>query len=155
MSSFTAQYHKIAGFFEEYAAALESYDSKKMTQFYSIPCTFLSDEASDVFSKASNLEGLFNQGFSFYKQFGIEHIRPDVWSKRAWTDRIVKVKLNWQYFDANKQPVYNCDYQYILRLDKNNLWKIEVAISINEKERMEEWQKKNEKVKKGRAAKPA
>ena len=155
MSSFTAKYHKIANFFEEYALALESYDAKKMTQFYALPCTFLSDEATDVFTQASNLEGLFNQGIGFYKQFGITNVRPDVWSKRAWTDRIVKVKLNWQYFDKNNQPVYNCDYQYVLRLDKNDNWKIEVAISINEKERMEEWMKKNEKTKKGRAAKQA
>ena len=81
---------------------------------------------------------------SFYKQFGIAHIRPDIWSKRGWTDRIVKVKLNWQYFDAGNKPAYNCDYNYILKLDKHDNWKIEVAVSMNEKQNMEEWIQKRQ-----------
>jgi hypothetical protein len=132
--------HRINDFFEKYAHALEQADTKMMAQYYSLPCTFLSDEGATVFAEASKLEGLFNQGTGFYKQFGIVHARPEVWSKRAWTDKIVKVKVNWQYFDAEKKPVYDCDYQYIVKTDKHNKLKIEVAVSINEKERMEEWQ---------------
>jgi len=137
MSSSTFQ--KVNDFFESYAGALEHYDTKAMTHHYNIPCTFLSDESSTIFSEASKLEGLFNQGTSFYKQFGIAHARPEVWSKRFWTDRICKVKVNWQYFDKENKPIYNCDYQYIIRLDKTDNWKIEVSVAVNEKEKMEEW----------------
>ncbi len=31
-------------------------------------------------------------------------------------DKIVKVKVNWQYFDAANKPVY---YQYIVKTDKH------------------------------------
>lgn len=137
MSSSTFQ--KVNEFFESYASALEQYDTKAMTFHYNIPCTFLSDESSTVFTEASKLEGLFNQGTSFYKQFGIVHARPQVWSKRFWTDRICKVKVNWQYFDKENKPIYDCDYQYIIRLDKTDNWKIEVSVAVNEKEKMEEW----------------
>ena len=126
-------------FFESYANALEQYDTKLMALHYSVPCTFLSDDSVTVFSEASKLEGLFNQGTAFYRQYGIAHARPEVWSKRFWTDRIAKVKVSWHYYDANNQPIYSCDYQYILRLDKQDKWKIELSVSINEKERMEEW----------------
>lgn len=128
--------------FESYAAALERYDSKGMANHYSIPCTFLSDEAATVFTELSKLEGFFNQGISFYKQFGIAHARPEVWSKRSWTERIFKCKVHWQYFDKDNKPVYDCDYQYVLRMDKADHWKIEVSVSINEKEKMEEWQER-------------
>lgn len=134
-------FQEINEFFESYALALESYDTKSMAYHYDIPCTFLSDEATTVFSEGSKLEGLFNQGTGFYKQFGIAHARPEVWSKRFWTDKICKVRINWQYFDKENKPIYNCDYQYILRLDKNANWKIEISVAINEKERMEEWLK--------------
>ncbi len=126
-------------FFESYANALEQYDTKLMALHYSVPCTFLSDDSVTVFSEANKLEGLFNQGTAFYRQYGIAHARPEVWSKRFWTDRIAKVKVTWYYYDANNQPIYSCDYQYILRLDKQDKWKIELSVSINEKERMEEW----------------
>lgn len=135
----------INSFFEQYAQALERYDSKAMVQHYAIPCTFMSNHSSTVFKEASKLEGLFNQGIGFYKQFDIVHARPEVWSKRMWTDRIAKVKINWQYFDSHNRSVYNCDYQYILRLDKQDNWKIELAVSINEKEQMEAWQAEREK----------
>ncbi len=143
MSITTQALHKISSFFEDYANALESFDSKAMAMHYAIPCTFLSDESAQVFTEASKLEGLFNQGISFYKQFGIANARPEVWSKRQWTDRIVKAKVNWKYYNADNQPVYDCDYQYILKLDKHDKWKIEVSVSVNEKERMEEWMQRN------------
>lgn len=132
-------FQQINDFFDNYAEALEHFDSKGMAYHYNIPCSFLADESATCFTEASKLEGLFNQGTVFYKQFGIVHARPEVWSKRFWTDRMAKVKVHWQYFDKDNQPVYSCEYQYILRLDKHDNWKIEVSVSINEKEKMEEW----------------
>ncbi len=137
-------FNKVNDFFESYAHALENYDTKMMARHYSIPCTFLSDDAANMFTDTSKLEGLFIQGTSFYKQFGVAHARPEVWSKRMWTDRICKVKVNWQYFDRENRPIYNCDYQYIIRLDKQNTWKIEVSVAVNEKERMQEWLNKKQ-----------
>jgi hypothetical protein len=140
-----AALHSINDFFDKYALAWGNFDSKLMATYYSIPCSLLSDEGNDVFTEASRLEGFFNQGAGFYKQYGIAHVRPEVWSKRTWSNKIAKVKVNWQYFDAKNTSLYNCDYQYILKLDKNNQWKIEVSVSVNEKEKMEEWISKSKK----------
>ena len=141
MSITTQALHKLNSFFDDYAKAFESFDTKLMSQHYAIPCTFLTDDSAQVFTEASKLEGLFNQGTTFYKQFGIAHARPEIWSKRQWSERIAKAKVNWKYYDAGNNPVYNCDYMYVLKLDKHNKWKIEVSVSVNEKERMEEWMK--------------
>jgi hypothetical protein len=129
-------------FFEDYARALELYDTKGMSFLYNIPCMMLSDESTTLFNDAGRLEGFFNQGVSFYRQFGIAMVRPEVWNRRQMTDRITSVKVNWQYFDKNKEPIYNCDYYYVLKLDKNHMWKIIQSVSVNEKERMELWQVK-------------
>jgi hypothetical protein len=128
-------------FFESYAAALEQYDTKGMAFLYHIPCTIMSDEAISVFNDASKLEGFFNQGAIFYRQFGIAHARPEVWSKRQWSEKIVKVKVNWQYYKEDHQAVYNCDYHYVLKPDKYDHWKIVLSVSANEKQRIEAWQK--------------
>ena len=131
---------QINHFFENYAQALENYDSKSMSYMYHIPCTLLSDDATTLFNDAGKLEGFFNQGISFYRQFGITQVKNEIWAKREWTGRIMNVKVNWQYYDKNNNPIYNCDYHYVLKLDKNNQWKIILSTSANEKERMEEWQ---------------
>lgn len=139
---------KLNDFFENYASALERYDTKSLAYMYNIPCTMLSDEATTVFNDAGKLEGFFNQGASFYRQFGIAHVRHEIWMKRHLSDRIATVKVNWQFFDALNAPIYDCDYQYTMKLDKNNQWRIILSVSINEKRNMEEWQTrmKNELV---------
>lgn len=128
-------------FFETYAAALEHYDTKGMAYLYHVPCTMVSDDATTVFSDAGKLEGFFNQGISFYRQFGIVKVRHNIWNRRELTGRIVNIKVNWQFFGADGKPIYNCDYYYVLKMDKNQQWKIILSVSVNEKERMEEWQR--------------
>lgn len=131
---------QINKFFEIYAQALEGYDTKGMAFLYNIPCTMLSDDTTTIFNDAGKLEGFFNQGAGFYRQFGIAHARPEVWSRRGWTDRIANVKVNWQFRDNEQKLIYDCDYQYVMKLDKNNQWRIILSTSVNEKEKMEEWQ---------------
>jgi hypothetical protein len=138
----------ISNFFEQYAKALQNYDTKGLSYMYNIPCTMLSDDATSQFNDGGRLEGFFNQGAGFYKQFGIAHIRHEIWSRRELTRKIANVKVNWQFYDARDLAIYNCDYHYTLKLDKNNQWRIVLSVSVNEKERMEEWQikAKNELV---------
>ena len=140
MNTSTSPIQQIHHFFEKYTQALERYDSKSLAYLYHIPCTLLSDDSVTTFNDAGKLEGFFNQGISFYRQFGITHVRYEVWNRREWTARIINVKVNWQYFDQHNNPVYTCDYHYVLRLDKNNQLKIILSTSVNEKERMEVWQ---------------
>jgi hypothetical protein len=131
---------QVNDFFEIYAQALEHYDTKGLAFLYCTPCTMVSDEATTSFNDAGKLEGFFNQGAGFYKQFGIAHVRHEVWSKRELTGRIISVKVNWMYYDAAHSSIYNCDYHYVLKLDKADQWKIVLSVSVNEKERMEQWQ---------------
>lgn len=122
--------------FEAYAEAFEKQDAKGMAQLYSIPCTLMSDDASSVYSEEAKLEGLIGQGKRFYKKHGITHAVPDVRHKYVFTNKIAQVKVNWVYYNKENEPVYDCDYQYIARLQANKEWKIEVAVSINEHERI-------------------
>ncbi|MEI8280040.1 MAG: hypothetical protein WCG87_09770 [Bacteroidota bacterium] len=129
----------INDFFEAYAKAVENYDTKLMVRYYALPCTLLSDESTTIFTEASKLEGLFNQGTGFYKQFGIAMVIPDLRTKQSLTDMISTAKVNWKYLDALNQPIYDCEYHYILKQDKQTGWKILTSISVNEKENMDKW----------------
>lgn len=142
MSISTHPMQQIYSFFETYAIALERYDTKGMAYLYNIPCTMISDDTTTMFNDAGKLEGFFNMGAGFYKQFGIARVRPEVWNRRDLSEKIVSVKVNWRYYDSKDSPIYDCDYHYILKLDKNNHWKIILSVSVNEKERMEEWRRK-------------
>lgn len=132
----------INNFFESYANALEKGDIKLIVNHFQIPCTIISEDSSATFSEASRLEGLLGHSLRFFKQLGIAHIRTEVWTRHLWTDNVISTKVNWKYFDGLNQPIYNYDYQYVLKTDKNNKWKIILAVSLNEKEKLEELMKK-------------
>lgn len=129
--------YRINSFFEDYAQAVERKDNKYLVNCYALPCTFIADDSSLTYTTAVKLEGLINQSKRFYAVHGIVAVVPDIRNKRPITDRIVRVSLNWNYIDINGNSVYNCDYYYILKLDDHNEWKIEVAIPVNEKEKID------------------
>lgn len=139
MSNPTTTFESINIFFDNYAKALEEHDAKTMAYLHMIPCTMLADDAYTPFNDASKLEGFFAQGISFYRQLGIVHVRPEIWNKTRITDKIFRVKVYWAYFDSKFLPVYTCEYHYIIKKDKNNQWRIALSISVDERERMEEW----------------
>jgi hypothetical protein len=139
MSNFTLPMQQVNSFFETYAKALEQYDTKGMAFLHNVPCTMISDDTTSQYNDVSKLEGFFNTGAAFYRQFGIAHVRPEVWTRRAWTNRIINVKVNWYYMDVFKNPIYDCENQYVLKLDKHSQWKIMLSVSVNEKEKIEEW----------------
>ncbi len=122
-----------------YAIALENFDVKGMALQYELPCSFLSDDSNLVFSEAPKLEAFFNQGISFYKQFGMNFAVPEVRTKYLWSEKIIKTKVRWQYLNQHKKLLYGCDYEYLLRKDKHGHWKISVSVSLNEKQQMEAW----------------
>lgn len=135
-------FQQINDFFDDYSSALAGMNTKRMAYLHSMPCSFITNDVVTTFTDPSKLEGLFNQGAVFYKQFGLTYAQPQLYSKHFLTECIVMVKIVWQYFDENHNLIYDCDYQYTLRKDKDELWKIVVTISVNEKERMKAWMDK-------------
>ena len=134
--------HQVNNFFETFAHALENFDTKTMAYLYNMPCTLLSDDTTSIFTEPAKLEGFFNQGASAYKHFGVECVKHEIWSKHRWTEKMVLAKVKWSYFNSFGELIYNCDYQYVLKNDKSNQLKIIMSISLNEREKMEEWKSK-------------
>lgn len=134
--------YSINRFFEEYAAAMERQDTKYMANCYALPCVFIADDSSLAYTTTTKLEGLINQGKRFYSLHAITGMVPDVINKRLISPKIARVTMHWKYINSKGGIVYDCDYYYILKLDEANNWKIEVAIPVNEKERIEHLAKK-------------
>ena len=132
-------------FFELFAEALALFDTKTMAHLYHMPCTLLSDDNCNMFSEAVKLEGFFNRGASVYKQIGVARVKAEIWNRQIWTDKMMMVKVKWKYADHNGTEIYSCDYNYILKREKDQQLRIVMSVSVNEKERMEEWQHNTQK----------
>ena len=126
-------------FFESYGRSLESFDAQRAASHYKLPCLVSSGDGATAFSDLTKLESLFVQGYSFFRQHGISHVRPEVMSRRSWADNVIKCKVQWTYFTSGNELAYKCDYQYIVREVARNEWRIEVAFSVDEREQVEQW----------------
>lgn len=137
MNSTDTHQFRINDFFDNYAEGIEKQDTKMVANCFALPCSFLADDTSSVYTTLAKLEGLINQGKRFFGIHKITDVRADIRNKRQITPKITRVHLNWQYRNDKGGLVYECDYYYLLRLNEKNKWKIETAVSINEKERIE------------------
>ena len=131
--------YRINDFFDDYLKAWLSFNAKSLAHCYDLPCSFLSDDSYTAFTNAAQLEGFFAQGLAFYKQNGIAGVSVDIRSKERLTTQTIKVKLTWQYYDKAGEWLYDCTYYYIIRSDAAGHLKIAVAISVDEKEKLEAW----------------
>jgi hypothetical protein len=126
-------------FFESYGQSLESFDAQRAASHYKLPCLLSSSDGATAFSDLTKLESLFVQGYSFFRQHGIAHARPQVLSRRNWADNVMKCKVQWTYFTSENELAYKCDYQYIVREMSKGEWRVEVAFSVDEREQVEAW----------------
>jgi len=129
----------INDFFDAYATAMEQHDTRLMTRFYDVPCMIIADDHSSAFTEINKLEGLFNQAIASYTQMGIRYFKAELWNRRQLSDRLHEVKVIWHYENAQQQLLYSCQYIYILRVDKNHSWKIQTAVSVDEKKQLDNW----------------
>lgn len=136
---------QLNGFFEYLADALERSDAKTMAHLYLMPCTLLSDDVTLVFTEPAKLEGFFSRGAALYKQMGVARVQAELWNRQNWTEKMTLAKVKWKYTDKQAKDIYSCDYNYVLKCDKDGCQRILMSVSLNEKERMEIWQKQMRK----------
>lgn len=134
--------YRINELFTEYATGIETGDTKRVANCFAQPCTFITDEGSVVYTSLAKLEGTINQGKRFYKKHHVTTAYPDIRNKRFLSERLVQVRIWWQYLDEQSKMVYQCEYYYIIRLDEEQEWKIELAVPVDEKEQIEALNKK-------------
>ena len=130
---------RVNDLFDDFAVALERMDTKAMAMHYNMPCMLLANDSETAFSDYGRLEGFFNRGAYAYRQFGIAKVRHEVRMKQEWAGQIFFARLRWHYLDADDRLVYHCDYNYILKPDKNGAVKIAMSVSLNEREQMQAW----------------
>lgn len=127
-------------FFDAYAAAMQQQDTRLMTRFYEWPCTLMGDGITNVYSEPNRLEGLFNQGIVYYGQIGVRSFKPELWSRHQLNEHYMRVRVKWHHCDESGVELYHCFYEYVLHSDKSGFWKMQVVVSIDEKERLAAYQ---------------
>ena len=134
---------QLKSFFDRYGAALEKFDAKAAAGYYGFPCFMISDNFAGALSSGEELTTGLTQSYEFYKQFDLAKVTFEFTKIEEVSEKLVRVRIMWKFFDAKGAFLTDSDYIYLLRKE-NDSFKVYVVIPLDEEQKMQELiQKKN------------
>ncbi|MCC5853991.1 MAG: hypothetical protein JJU30_14240 [Alkalimonas sp.] len=117
-------------FFQEYADAYSSFDVDKVTELFSLPCLFLTDDSKLMMAELSSLEKTIRHQFDLYRSLGVAQVKNRVQHLVRLSESMVFVSLYWYFCDANGKVLQNCHTSYTLQRS-GDLWRL-VSVMIDD-----------------------
>ncbi|MFE3444478.1 hypothetical protein ACFXNW_15730 [Nocardia sp. NPDC059180] len=126
---------EIESFLDEYQAGLSAYDAEGSAALWGMPGTILSDAfVGSLHSRTEMAQGL-SQSYPFYQQLGLARVDHTLLEQVDVTERIVRVRVRWHFYDDADDLLTDGDYEYLLRRDDDGLHAY-VAVAIDEMEKL-------------------
>ncbi|MGS2648410.1 hypothetical protein [Streptosporangium sp. LJ11] len=108
---------EIKAFLFRYADALTAGDLDGIAACYGYPSLILGDESAQAVAEASDVKNAFAGAAERYRAQGLTEIRPTIGETTRITERLVDVKVRWEYLDAEGVTRAEGYYRYTLRGD--------------------------------------
>ncbi|MEU4539593.1 hypothetical protein AB0G15_32535 [Streptosporangium sp. NPDC023825] len=108
---------EIKTFLFRYAGALTAGDLDGIAACYGYPSLILGDESAQAVAEASDVKNAFAGAAERYRAQGLTEIRPTIGETTRITERLVDVKVRWEYLDAEGVTRAEGYYRYTLRGD--------------------------------------
>ncbi len=128
---------ELKAFFDQYGKALENYDVNTTVSFYGFPCFVISDDFVEALAIPQELNKSLTQIQEFYKQFDLVKVTHELTKTEIVSEKLVRVRVTWNYYDSKDNLLVDSDYVYLLRKD-SDAYKIYVVIPFNEQQKMQE-----------------
>ena len=128
---------RLTAFFESYRMALERGDARGMSVLYGYPCLVLTETYVGSQNSAEELRKILSRSHEFFRQFGMARATFKLIASELVTDRIIRARIRWNFFDRHREAICDTDYDYFLRQDEEGL-RVYVVVSINEEQRIRE-----------------
>jgi hypothetical protein len=127
----------VEAFLTSYEAALAAYDAKASASLWGLPGTMITDDfAGSLDSRELMAQGL-TQSYPLYRALGMSRVAHTVVERADLTDRIVRLRVRWHFYDDGGEHLVDSDYEYLLRRDDDGLH-VYVAVAIDDAVRLVE-----------------
>lgn len=128
---------QLKSYFNQYGKAVENYDVNATVSFYGFPCFMISDDFVGSLATPDELNQALTQAQGFYKQFDLAKVTYELTKIEIVSEKLVRVRITWNYYDSKDNLLVDSDYVYLLRKE-NASYKIYVVIPFNEQQKMQE-----------------
>src|SRR4051812_46537734 len=111
---------QLKAFFDQYGKATENFDVKAAISFYGFPCFMISDDFVGALSSPDELTIGLTQAQEFYRQFDLAKVTYEFTKIEAVSEKLVRVRITWQFFDSKGAFLTDSDYVYLLRKENDS-----------------------------------
>jgi hypothetical protein len=134
MSAPTISTNALYDFIDQYQFAFNSFHVKNLIPHFTFPLQVIHKESSHVYTDSSKLEALLQGGIQFYKKNNITSVAISALQKHAINEQLAFLKIKLSFCSSDKQELYHCHYELILRRSKNKEFKIQCMINADEED---------------------
>lgn len=117
-------------FFQDYADAYSSFNVEQVTELFSLPCLFLTDDSKLMMGETASLEKTVRHQFNLYRSLGVAQVKNRVQHLVRLSESMVFASLYWYFCDANGKVLQNCHTSYTLQRSGDH-WRL-VAVMIDD-----------------------
>ncbi|ONM50775.1 nuclear transport factor 2 family protein [Nocardia donostiensis] len=126
---------EIESFLDEYQAALSALDGERTAALWGTPGTIVSDDFTGSLPSRDQMAQGLSQSHPFYQALGLARVGHTLLDCTELTERIVRVRVRWHFFDTDDELLTDSDYEYLLRRDDDGLHAY-VAVAVDEAEKL-------------------
>ena len=124
-------------FFKDYAEAFRSKSRDRLLRKFCLPLTFLTNGGPIAFNDEERLSANLDALMRRYEKIEAVDWSYTIRDVRAIGSGIYLVKIEWGFFNANNELLYDCDTSYILAGEGETGAKVMAIIAHNENEEYE------------------
>ena len=128
---------RVTNFLTEYGEALARYDADAGVALWGSPGMVLSDDFAQVLDDPAEMSRAVSASFPLYRALGLGQVLPGGVKVDRLSDKLLQVRLTWEFNEADGTPLTTGDYLYVLRDDDEGL-RVYFAIGFDEQEKIAE-----------------
>jgi hypothetical protein len=120
-----------------YEDALSAFDAKGTAELWGVPGTIVSDTFVGSLDSREAMAAGLQQSYPLYQRLGLHHVAHETPERADLTDRLLRIRIRWLFYNAAGELLTDGHYEYLLRRDDDGL-RTYVAVAIDEQAKLTE-----------------
>jgi hypothetical protein len=128
---------ELEAYLRTYQEALSAFDAETTAELWGVPGTIVSDTLVGSLDSREAMAAGLQQSYPLYQRLGLHHVEHEIVERVDLTDRMLRIRVRWLFYDAAGDLLTDGHYEYLLRQDDEGL-RTYVAVAIDEQEKLTE-----------------
>ncbi|MCC6705117.1 MAG: hypothetical protein IT334_09575 [Thermomicrobiales bacterium] len=112
---------EIERYLARYGDALAAFDAETSASLWGLPGRIVSDTAAIALDARDQMVTGLRSSYPLYQALGLGSVGHTVLERADLTERIVRLRVRWHFYDVDGVHMTDSDYEYVLRVDEDGL----------------------------------